>query len=515
MKNVKRVLFVCLLLSFSVMLFAQNDFGFGFDDEDSGSSASSGSGAPLAVNIGGKVGMAMLGYTDEVSQGFSHVWRPGRIDGRLDFSASGSFGEAVINLKINPAGFITQLQGESDSKFNGFSNIIALDEAYARAWFGDFEIEAGMRKLTWGKADSLGPLDVINTLDYSELTSLSDVMNIKIANALIHGSYRFGQFSKIETLFVPVFEPWHFASKGRWAPAQMSKLSSSVQQLAASTGTYASSIDDTKKAFLRQYAAEALSGMAAQIAEAYPDTTTLDYAQAGLRFTTTIGSADIGAQYYYGWLGQPAIDISDFTTSMETVVGAALAQASKRKDVDAALQQIVLPKIMYNRYHQIGVDWAQVLLGFNVRAEFAANITDDLEGDDGAVYNPHLAWSFGFDRDLVWGINLNLQANETVKLFYDKISDNPLLDTEAGTDMTSTRLTAALSKKFLRDELELRAAALWGIEDSDFLIMPAIIWTKDAVQLEVSGGFFGGDEEGQLGQYHDNSFIKVGIKYSF
>ncbi|MDR2417445.1 MAG: hypothetical protein LBD79_00130 [Treponema sp.] len=509
MKNVKHGLFVCLLLSVSLTLFAQDDFGF--DDEDSGD-ASFGTSTPLAVNIGGEVGMAMLGYTDDLSEGASHVWRPGRIDGRLDFSASGSLGEAVINLKLNPAGFITQLQGESDSTFNGFSNIVALDEAYARVWFGDFELEAGMRKLTWGKADSLGPLDVINTLDYSELTSLSDVMNIKIANTLIHGSYRFGQFSKIETLFVPVFEPWHFASKGRWAPAQMSKLSASIAQLAQTTG--AAITDPTAKAQLQSYAAAALSGMAAQMTEAYPDTTTLDYAQMGLRFTTTIGSADIGAQYYYGWLGQPAVVTSAFATSLQTA-GQSLASASSKEAVDTALGQITPPKIMYNDYHQIGVDWAQVLWGFNVRAEFAANITDDLDGDDGAVYNPHLAWSFGFDRDLVWGINLNLQANETVKLFYDNIADNPLLDTEAGTDMTSTRITAALSKKFLRDELELRAAALWGIEDNDFLIMPAIIWTRDAVQVEVSGGFFGGDEEGQLGQYHDNSFIKVGIKYSF
>jgi hypothetical protein len=487
------------------MLFAQDDFGFGFDDEDSGA-AFSGGGAPLTVTIGGEVGMALLGYTNDVSKGFSHVWRPGKIDDRLNFSTRGSFGEAVINLKLNPAGFITQIQGESDSEYHGFSNIIAFDEAYARAWFGDFEIEAGMRKLTWGKADSLGPLDVINPLDYSELTNLSDVMNLKIANTLIHGTYRFGDFSKIEAVFVPVFEPWHFATKGRWAPVQMSGLLSSVSPLVASD----TSLNDTAKAGLRQYAGSVLlSGMTM----AYPDTTTLDYAQAGLRFTTTIGSADIGAQYYYGWLGQPAIDMAPFMASM-TTAGSALASAKSTCDVDAALQQIALPKIVYNSYHQVGVDWAQVLLGFNLRAEFAANITNDLKGDDGTVYNPHLAWSLGFDRDLVWGINLNLQANETVKLFYDKISDNGL-DTEAGTDMTSTRLTAVLSKKILRDELELRAAALWGIEDKDFLIMPAIIWTKDAVQLEVSGGFFGGDKEGQLGQYHDNSFIKVGIKYSF
>jgi hypothetical protein len=254
--------------------------------------------------------------------------------------------------------------------------------------------------------------------------------------------------------------------------------------------------------------------MATQFSGTYPETTTLDYAQTGLRFTTTVGSADIGFQYYYGWLGQPAIDMAAFAASMQTV-GYGLATAQDNATVDAALAGLALPKIVYNPYHQIGVDWAQVLFGLNLRAELVANITSDLAGDDGAVYNPQLAWSLGFDRDLVWNINLNLQVNEAIKLLYDKINDNPLLDTEAGTDMTSTRLTAVLSKKFLRDELELRATALWGIEDGDFLIMPAIIWTKDAVTLELSGGFIGGDEKGQLGQYHDNSFIKVGMKYTF
>jgi hypothetical protein len=44
-----------------------------------------------------------------------------------------------------------------------------FDEAYVRVYFGIFDIEAGFRKLTWGKADGFGPLDVINPLDTSEL----------------------------------------------------------------------------------------------------------------------------------------------------------------------------------------------------------------------------------------------------------------------------------------------------------------------------------------------------------
>jgi hypothetical protein len=89
------------------------------------------------------------------------------------------------------------------------------------------------------------------------------------------------------------------------------------------------------------------------------------------------------------------------------------------------------------------------------------------------------------------------------------------IDIEGGSELTATRLTASLSKKFLRDELELRAAVVWGIEDSDCAIMPALIWTKDDFRIALSGGFFAGDSEGQLGQYRDNHFLKIAVAYTF
>jgi hypothetical protein len=90
-----------------------------------------------------------------------------------------------------------------------------------------------------------------------------------------------------------------------------------------------------------------------------------------------------------------------------------------------------------------------------------------------------------------------------------------LEDMEAGKDISSTRITAILSKKFFRDELELKATGLWGIEDKDFLIIPAVIWSKNDVTAELAAGFFGGDRAGELGQYKDNSYLKVALGYSF
>jgi hypothetical protein len=223
-----------------------------------------------------------------------------------------------------------------------------------------------------------------------------------------------------------------------------------------------------------------------------PGTSTLAYAQAGLRFTTTIaGAADIGAQYYYGRLTTPAV-------TMTTPTGT---------------PPLPVVTFAYNPYHQIGLDYAQVIAGFNIRAEAAANITGDFAGDDGGVYNPSLAWSLGFDRDLFAGIKANLQCNETIRLL-DGETTGPQ-DIEDGNDITSTRITASLSKKFLRDELELKAAVIWEAESGACLIMPSLVRTKNDVAVELSAGIFAGNGEGFFGQFRGNSFVKAGVKYTF
>ncbi|GHU84817.1 hypothetical protein FACS189473_2960 [Spirochaetia bacterium] len=429
---------LALLLLASLPLAAQ-DFGFG-DSADEGDAELGGRSLPFALSVSGEAGIELLSYVKELDKP-SDTALDIKFKGKLNFQAEGANAKAVINLNVSAP--------EEDF----IDGVLSIDEAYLQAYFGNFEIEGGLRKLTWGKADSNGPLDVINPFDYSEFINLTDIMKIKLPRLLIHGSYRIGSFSKIEAVVLPLFAPHRFAETGRWAQSTSSPLPLTVP-----------SDDELRK---------------------------LKYAQAGARFTTTIGPVDFGAQYFYGRMYQPSTQVT-FTGMMPAGI-----------DLD------------YNRYHQIGIDYAQVIAGFNLRAEVAANLTDDFAGDNGAVQNPAILWSLGFDRDLFWGINLNLQCNESIRLMHSEISDNPLLDTEAGSDITTTRITAVVSKKFLRDELEVRAAIIYGIEDKDFLIVPGIYWTIKDIQLEFSSGIFGGGRDGQLGQYRGNSFIKIGMRYAF
>jgi hypothetical protein len=476
------VLFLVLFFTSQMSTAAQESFGFddpgGFGFSDSSS---------ISLNIGGEVKAELTGFYDDF--GSAEKMKsilPGDIFlGKLNFSASASLADAVINLNLRPV-------------FDGTSPV-EIDEAFARAFFGPMTVEGGIRKLFWGRADSFGPLDVINPLDYSDLTKLSDPQSIKIARPMIHASYTIGSLSKLEAVFVPWFQGHRFARSGRWAPGQMIDLApdlvggmkNAMTGIDPGLAVFFPSLDDWQNNF--------------DIDRYYWDQNpTLNYAQAGTRFTAAIGSSDIGIQYYFGRLPRPSVNIG----IGEYVMG--LLGNSPQSDPDK-----ISILVDYNYYHQIGIDFARVIAGFNLRAEAGANITGDLDGTDGSVCNPSIVWSLGFDRDIFAGAKLNLQGTGKLRLFHGKLGESPLEDCEAGSDLSSTRMTGIVSRKFLRDELELKASCLWGIEEKDFLLMPALTWSRNDLSVEFSVGFFGGDKKGELGQYRDNGFFKIGLLYCF
>jgi hypothetical protein len=478
----KKIVLWSLAVFFSVLISAaaqDEAFGFGFGGEDQEGFGLGG--AAPAVTLGGEVSAGFTGFVKELTDAPEKTALGDIVAGTLFFSAAGSNAEGFISLKLKPV-------------FDG-SSPAALDEAYIRGFFGDLEVEAGLRKLTWGKADSMGPLDVINPLDYSDFTSMDDMAAIKIPRPLLHLSYRIGDFTKLEGVFIPWFAGHRLDLEGRWKSGDLAALQRNII-----TGKLQLPPDVTD-GFAAPWTGEPVATMLRRLEPDPQSLQTLEYAQGGVRFTTSIGPADLGAQYFYGSLFQPAYTIVLVPNPNEAM----------------AVYAPFLPAltgVSYNRYHQIGADYAQVIGGFNIRIEAAANITEDLAGDDGGVYNPSILCSLGFDRDLLWGLNLNLLGLGSVRLLNDKVGDPPL-DTEGDTDMTGTRIILSLTKNFFRDTLEVRVSGICEIEERDFLIMPALTWTKDDLEVYLAGGIFAGEEAGYFGQFSDNSYIKVGMTYTF
>jgi len=469
------------------------------------------------VKVGGDITAEFSPYVRDFKkgEGTQEISPWDILSGSLNFSAGASNIEAYTAFNLS-ADSIGEIRDRSQKLDNPTYTPLIIDEAYLKAYVGPVNIEAGFRKLAWGKADSPGPLDVTNPMDYSDLRNITDVKAIKIARPMLHVTWNTGSFSKLEGVFIPNFAGHRFAEDGRWQPSQAKDMYSTIEneifsKAAAKFGPMASNpafssvFDGVKNKFYKYLEDNPFT---------YPSAGALENYQAGLRYTTTIGPADIGVQYFYGHLFRPSLTVDGIDAFVDDL--ASNIMGSYPPDLDyPGNPSLITPVIKYNRYHQIGVDYAQVLFGFNVRAEAAVHITEDLSGDDGSVQNPFIGWSLGFDRDLFAGINLNIQCNETVRLFNDKIGNNPILDAEAGTNAVSTRLTIRLSKNFFRDNLECSTTVIWDIEDSDCYIIPALTWTEGSMSWRLSTGIFAGKETGELGQYWRNNYVRFGVTYSF
>lgn len=421
--------------------------GNGSRGNGTGGTTAPGTMAGSNVRIGGELTVAGTVFVDHLDQvGNQNL---GDLStARLNFNATESKVEATVHLKLS-----SSILSTDPSRI--------VDEALLRFYLGPLTLDGGVIKATWGRADSQDPLDVINPLDLSDLT-ITDTMERKIGRPMIRMGWALGALSKLEGIFLPNFTGNRIDLSGRWIPEELLNVENTFHE--------------TSK----------------DIAAMIGDTSTLNSAQGGLRFTTTTASVDWGVQYFYGFLPLPSAKI------VRTTV----------------YPYPNLSGLYYNRYHQAALDAATVAGGFNLRAEGGANVTDDLGGDKPDVYNPALVFSLGFDRDTLFGINVNLQYHGTYRLMNDKVGPSPF-DIEANTAVLWSRVTAVLSQSLLNDLFSWKLTGLWGVQDQDYLIIPRLAWKIADAELALEGGIFGGSSSGQLGWYGDNDYIKVSMDYKF
>lgn len=453
---------------------AQEEPAFGFGPAEPASAAESpaDSADSGVLSLSGEASAAFDAYTDDLDSVFA---------GKVRLDASGSRGEAHI-------GFAFTASGSASGTASGTASI-AVDEGWVRAFFGKADLEAGVRKIVWGKADSEGPLDAINPVDFSDLR-VTGQMDRKIARPMLRAGFSAGDFTRLEGVFVPAFVPNRFALSGRWAPAALDESFNTLFAVLHSGGQSA--------------AAQTLS---AKIASAFaPETADPKYPQYGLRLTTSFASQDIGIQYLYGNRKTPSVSVDS------TKLFVAQPNPLEPENPTLVFNPDAL-RISCDRFHQAGIDWASVVATLNIRAEAALHLTEDLSGSDGAVSNPDFAWSFGFDRDIA-GFTILAQGFGSNVLMHDRIGVSPD-DCQGDADATSTRILARISRSFFRGELDFSATVVSGIEDRDWMCLGEISSTRDALSIGCKGGLFGGRIDGDLGQYRGNGWVSAYLTYRF
>ncbi len=455
-KHLKTFVFLgllTLLLFYGAPALGAQAFGFGdgagaaaggkTDDSaaaDSGAAAG-GAGAFSGPTLGGKLTFHLLAFPAELHDGdFSNS--AALPAAALTLEASGSKADALIALKL-----------DKDLLASKPEDI--LDEAWLGIYAGRTTIQGGLMRLSWGRADSLSVLDILNPKNLSDLT-LRDEQDRKIPQPMLRISQGFGPSLTAEFAYLPWFEGDRIAMDGPWVAARLKPFAGATFNFPATKG--------------------------------------FNYGQAGVRLNASLRGLDLGAQYFYGRLTTPFMDTTDAAMFLLGVPGTTI-------------------DIGYNPYQQIGADAAFVLGGFNFRLEGGINLTEDDEGTDPLAYNRHVVWSAGFDRALFAGINLNFQSSGKVRLQHDKITSP--LDIESGTESTSTQLAALFSRSFLRDTLKVEFLGLMSVEKQDYMIEPGLALIVGDAEIALRGRYFGGVSEGEFGQFNDKSYISLSSKYAF
>lgn len=237
----------------------------------------------------------------------------------------------------------------------------------------------------------------------------------------------------------------------------------------------------------------------------YPNMNTLKYSQFGGRATWTLGQVDMGLSYYNGFYKQPSFNgekLGTFLTSY--LANGEVAEEDKF--------------LAYDRKQTFGLELSSIIWHFNLRGEFAYNLTEDKDGTDPWVHNNSVAWLGGFDIDLpFWNANLNVQEIGSYILNNDECDKNAADVDYDKTAYTNNKVAANVTTSFLNDKVAPEVTVMYGIERKDLVVMPKLAFKPDQnLTLTASGMYIWcGDDNSEFKSWEKNSFVSLGATYKF
>lgn len=250
-----------VLFFFAVsFLFAEDEpFGFEADTEEVPKKI-------FTVNIGGKFYAGTSFYFNDF-QNIKNVSLDLPFWGNIYLDAVSPLTETYLNFKLNGKTLPIDL-GSKPEFFVKPLLPLWIDQAYMQLLAGPVVLGGGIKKITWGRADFMSVLDIVNPLDYTCVSELS-IEKIKIAEPMFYMSAYFPKEMKIDFVFLPVFEGHRLAKDKRFNSFDFSIRHDKLKPI---------------------------------------KTNTLQYFQGGFRYTSLLDEIhDIGFQYFYGFLPLPAI----------------------------------------------------------------------------------------------------------------------------------------------------------------------------------------------------------------
>lgn len=382
-----------------------------------------------------------------------------QLEGKYDFNPNLY---AVLGVDLNHFAYRNggDWEGDVDLRFwNAYLNFSGTS----------YNLRVGNQIVKWGKADEVGPLDLVNPEDYRE-GLLQDRSDRKVPVPMINLELFKGVY-KLQGVFIPFFEKSDIDIVGRnWA------------------------LFDHYKEEVGNFRTEE---------EDYPNS--LENSGAGTRFSGTIANLDYGFYYLHNRDSLPSID------SLIVPPGFPLPVTSNSiKDLARFAHTTGQPiRLKYDRRHIGGVDFETTLGDFGVRGEFAyiskkSFLTNELE----SISKPMIQYVLGADYNGPRSFYINLQFAQSIILDYE----DKILFSEKYNNVINGKIT----KGILDDNVELSFRYLYGITEGDCYYNPAVIlkyWQN--VTFEIGAEFVDGPENTLLGVFENNDEVYVILEWYF
>lgn len=363
---------------------------------------------------------------------------------------------------------------------------VRLREAWAGYYHDVVSFEFGKKVFLWGMTDEMNPTDLINPEDLRWFFTY-DKPSRKLGVYAAALGFTIGDF-KTEAVWIPVFTPTQLpGSNEDWTPWKLQVFYNFVD-------LFPDYIDFR--------------------AQQFPDNK-LANSSGALRFAGVAGPVDFELVAYDGWDHYPIFDViidDDLASLLDGGKPLALREEYQRFNaLGGSLSGVIgpttfrvegayyTPKYFMHEIDPALLDPGTVLTAYHVMR--------DLKGATFRSKRPSFNVVGGMDYRLGSWLYTNVQYFHMQILDYEDI----LLD-----EQIENGLSGKLEFAFLDEALRVGLDGAYNFSQQDWLAKPQVAYLlADGLEIKAGVSLFGGDHETNFGEFDDNDYAFVKLRYSF
>jgi hypothetical protein len=334
-------------------------------------------------------------------------------------------------------------------------NVFDFRALYMDIFTEKLDIRIGRQQIVWGQADGVFITDVVSPLNLTDFL-LWDFNEIRIGVTAVKAKYYPISDHAIELVWIPVFTP-------SILPGDNSIWKPSIAFPAPPTFDYSNATVEANIANSEYF----------------------------LRYTISTSAIDLQLIGAYSWDDLPTSHV--------------------RKDFDSTMNLTgITVSPAHHRLLMGGGNFSAPIGDFIVRGEGAYYYgkyfqTAEPTAVDALVQKNYVNYVVGLDRTLGEWV-LSSQFIQKIVFDHEALMANERVD---------NLMTVMINRTLLREQLRLELFSYIGFNNDDALIrVRGFYFPFDGLGIELGTNIFVG-EQGQFGQYNDNSMIYTRVKYSF